>query len=189
MDEQRRYRGRGPKGYRRSDARIREDVCDRLTEAPDVDVAARYFEFYGGAIDVFYGETLPLSDEILAYTLREPFGVTAHIVPWNYPIQISARTIAPALATGNCCVLKPAEEATLTAVRLGALCLEAGLPAGVFNLVSGTGPVVGEALAAAVRAPFEGAHVVNLDGVRASVSEVIGHLRDAVGPDVAARGE
>ena len=112
----------------------------------DVTVAARYFEFYGGTIDAFYGETIPVSDQIFAYTLHEPLGVTGHIVPWNYPIQISARTIAPALATGNCCVLKPAEEATLTAVRLGALCLEAGLPPGVFNVVPGLGEEAGAAL-------------------------------------------
>ena len=113
----------------------------------DVAVAARYFEFYGGTIDAFYGDTIPVSDQIFAYTLHEPLGVTGHIVPWNYPIQISARTVAPALATGNCCVLKPAEEATLTAVRLAALCLEAGLPAGALNVVPGLGEEAGAALA------------------------------------------
>ena len=113
----------------------------------DVDVAARYFEFYGGTIDAFYGRTMPLSEEIFAYTLCEPFGVTGHIVPWNYPIQISARTVAPALATGNCCVLKPAEEASLTALRLGGLCLEAGVPAGALNVVPGIGEEAGAALA------------------------------------------
>jgi len=114
----------------------------------DVAVAARYFEFYGGTIDAFYGETIPVSDQIFAYTLHEPLGVTGHIVPWNYPIQISARTIAPALATGNCCVLKPAEEASLTAARLGALCMEAGLPPGALNVVPGIGEEAGAALAA-----------------------------------------
>ena len=114
----------------------------------DVDVAARYFEFYGGTIDAFYGSTIPLSPELTAYTFHEPFGVTAHIVPWNYPIQISARTVAPALAVGNCCVLKPAEEAPLTAVRLGKLCLEAGLPAGALNVVPGLGEEAGGPLAA-----------------------------------------
>ena len=114
----------------------------------DVAVAARYFEFYGGTIDAFYGDTIPVSDQIFAYTLHEPLGVTGHIVPWNYPIQISARTVAPALAVGNCCVLKPAEEASLTAVRLAALCLEAGLPAGALNVVPGLGEEAGAALAA-----------------------------------------
>ena len=114
----------------------------------DVDVAARYFEFYGGTIDAFYGSTIPLSPELTAYTFHEPFGVTGHIVPWNYPIQISARTVAPALAVGNCCVLKPAEEAPLTAVRLGKLCLEAGLPPGALNVVPGLGEEAGGPLAA-----------------------------------------
>ncbi|MGH2793120.1 MAG: aldehyde dehydrogenase family protein [Actinomycetota bacterium] len=114
----------------------------------DVDVAARYFEFYGGTIDAFYGDTIPLSPELTAYTFHEPFGVTAHIVPWNYPIQISARTIAPALATGNCCVLKPAEEAPLTAIRLAKLSLEAGLPPGALNVVPGFGEEAGAPLAA-----------------------------------------
>ncbi|TMK19284.1 MAG: aldehyde dehydrogenase family protein, partial [Actinobacteria bacterium] len=90
---------------------------------------------------------IPVSDQVFAYTLLEPLGVTGHIVPWNYPIQISSRTVAPALATGNCCVLKPAEEATLTAVRLGALCLEAGLPPGALNVVPGIGEEAGAALA------------------------------------------
>jgi len=112
----------------------------------DVDVAARYFEFYGGTIDAFYGDTIPVSDQIFAYTMHEPLGVTGHIVPWNYPIQISSRTVAPALATGNCCVLKPAEEASLTAARLGALCLEAGLPPGALNVVPGLGEEAGAAL-------------------------------------------
>jgi aldehyde dehydrogenase (NAD+)/betaine-aldehyde dehydrogenase len=103
---------------------------------------------YGGTIESFYGETIPLSSELTAYTFREPFGVTAHIVPWNYPIQISARTVAPALAVGNCCVLKPAEEAPLTAQRLGKLCLEAGLPAGALNVVPGLGEEAGAPLAA-----------------------------------------
>jgi aldehyde dehydrogenase (NAD+) len=113
----------------------------------DVAVAARYFEFYGGTIDAFYGAAIPVSDQIFAYTIHEPLGVTGHIVPWNYPIQISARTIAPALAVGNCCVLKPAEEASLTAARLGALCLEAGLPPGALNIVPGIGEEAGAALA------------------------------------------
>ncbi|MGH2784867.1 MAG: aldehyde dehydrogenase family protein [Actinomycetota bacterium] len=114
----------------------------------DVDVAARYFEFYGGTLDAFYGDTIPISPELTAYTYHEPFGVTGHIVPWNYPIQISARTVAPALAVGNCCVLKPAEEAPLTAIRLAKLCLEAGLPAGAFNVVPGFGDEAGAPLAA-----------------------------------------
>jgi aldehyde dehydrogenase (NAD+) len=113
----------------------------------DVDVAARYFEFYAGTVEALYGRTIPLEGPLFGYTLREPFGVTAHITPWNYPIQIGARTTAPSLAAGNCCVLKPAEAAPLTALRLGELALEAGFPPGVLNVVPGYGEEAGAALA------------------------------------------
>ncbi|QYJ17228.1 NADP/NAD-dependent aldehyde dehydrogenase PuuC [Rubrobacter xylanophilus DSM 9941] len=125
------------------------DTGKPLSQArADAAVAARYFEFYANTIESFYGETIPALSDTLVYTLRDPHGVTAHIIPWNYPIQISCRTVAPALATGNCCVLKPAEEAPLTALRLGELALEAGLPPGVLNVVPGYGEEAGAALAA-----------------------------------------
>jgi aldehyde dehydrogenase (NAD+) len=114
----------------------------------DAATAARYFEFYANAVESLYGETIPALADGFAYTLREPFGVTAHIVPWNYPIQISCRSLAPSLAAGNCCVLKPAEEAPLTAIRVGELALEAGLPPGALNVVPGLGEEAGAALAA-----------------------------------------
>jgi aldehyde dehydrogenase (NAD+)/betaine-aldehyde dehydrogenase len=114
----------------------------------DADVAARYFEFYASAVETLYGESIPIAADLFVYTLREPFGVTAHIIPWNYPLQIGARTVAPALAAGNCCVLKPAEEAPLTAIQLGRLALEAGLPPGALNVVPGFGEDAGAALAA-----------------------------------------
>ena len=114
----------------------------------DADVAIRYFEFYAGAVEVLYGDTIPVSPDLFVYTLREPFGVTGHIIPWNYPLQIGARTVAPALAAGNCCVLKPAEEAPLTAIHLGRIALEAGLPPGALNVVPGYGEEAGAALAA-----------------------------------------
>ena len=114
----------------------------------DADVAARYWEFYGGAVEALQGQTIPAAPDVFIYTLREPFGVTGHIVPWNYPIQISSRTAAPALAAGNCCVLKPAEEAPLTSIRLAELALEAGLPAGALNVVPGFGEEAGAPLAA-----------------------------------------
>jgi len=114
----------------------------------DAEVAARYFEFYAGTVEAMYGDTIPAVADMLVYTLREPYGVTGHIVPWNYPMQIGARTVAPALAAGNCCVLKPAEEAPLTALRIGQLALEAGLPPGVLNVVPGYGEEAGAALAA-----------------------------------------
>lgn len=114
----------------------------------DVDVAARYFEFYAGAAEALYGDTMTTSPEHFSYTLREALGVTGHIVPWNYPLQISARTVAPALAAGNCSVLKPAEEAPLGPIVLARLAREAGLPDGVLNVVPGYGADAGAALAA-----------------------------------------
>lgn len=113
----------------------------------DVEVAARYFEFYAGVADKLMGNTIPLGPGYLDYTLREPIGVSAQIVPWNYPIQIGARGTAPALAAGCCVVLKPSVEAPLTAIRLAQLGIEAGLPAGVFNVVAGRGGEAGERLA------------------------------------------
>lgn len=114
----------------------------------DTEITSRYFDFYASAIETFYGSTIPLDDGTFVYTTWEPHGVTAHIIPWNYPLQILGRSVAPALAMGNCCVLKPAEEAPLTALRVGELALEAGLPAGALNVVTGFGETAGAALAA-----------------------------------------
>ncbi len=114
----------------------------------DATVAARYFEFYAGAADKLHGDTLPFLYDYQVLTLREPFGVTGHIIPWNYPLQMGARTMAAALAAGNALVLKPAEEACLTVLRLGELALEAGVPADVVNIVTGYGEEAGAALAA-----------------------------------------
>ncbi|MFZ4515308.1 MAG: aldehyde dehydrogenase family protein [Acidimicrobiia bacterium] len=125
------------------------DTGKPLTQArADVVVAARYFEYYAGAADKLMGETIPVSDDVFAYTVREPHGVTGHIVPWNYPLQIASRSIAPALAAGNAPVLKPAEETPCTAIELGRLALEAGLPVGVLNVVPGFGETAGAALSA-----------------------------------------
>lgn len=124
------------------------DTGKPLSQArADVDVATRYFEFYGSSIEALFGDTIPAIPGVLAYTTHEPLGVTAHIEPWNYPLQIGARSVAPSLAVGNACVLKPAEEAPLSLARLAALALEAGLPPGVLNVVNGTGPEAGAALA------------------------------------------
>jgi aldehyde dehydrogenase (NAD+) len=109
---------------------------------------ARYMEFYGGAADKVMGETIPYLDGYTVYTLREPHGVTGHIVPWNYPMQIAGRTVGAALAMGNACVLKPAEEACLTSLALAELAREAGFPAGALNVVPGLGEEAGAALAA-----------------------------------------
>jgi len=113
----------------------------------DVQVAARYFEFFAGIADKIMGHTIPLGPGFLDYTVREPIGVSAHIVPWNYPIQIGARGIAPALAAGCTVVLKPSSEAPMTALRLGEIALACGVPPGVVNIVTGTGSVAGVALA------------------------------------------
>ena len=114
----------------------------------DAVALARYLEFYGGAADKVHGETIPFANGYTAFTLREPHGVTAHIVPWNYPMQIIGRSVGAALAMGNACVLKPAEEACLTALAFARIAQAAGLPAGALNLVPGLGEEAGAALSA-----------------------------------------
>jgi aldehyde dehydrogenase (NAD+) len=112
----------------------------------DAVALARYLEFYGGAADKVMGETIPFINGYTALTLREPHGVTAHIVPWNYPMQIIGRSVGAALAMGNACVLKPAEEACLTALAFARIADAAGLPAGALNVVPGLGEEAGAAL-------------------------------------------
>lgn len=125
------------------------DVGKPLKQAhADTIALARYMEFYGGAADKLHGETLPYQQGYTVYTLREPHGVTGHIVPWNYPMQIIGRSVGAALAMGNACVLKPAEEACLTALAFADLASKAGLPDGVLNVVPGAGQSAGAALAA-----------------------------------------
>ena len=109
---------------------------------------ARYLEFYGGAADKVHGQTIPFAAGYTAFTLREPHGVTGHIVPWNYPMQIIGRSVGAALAMGNACVLKPAEEACLSALAFARIAHDAGLPAGALNVVPGLGEEAGAALAA-----------------------------------------
>ncbi|MFT3865081.1 MAG: aldehyde dehydrogenase family protein [Solirubrobacterales bacterium] len=125
------------------------DTGKPLTQArADVAVAVRYFGFYASVVESLEGATIAAAAGRHAYTRREPYGVTGHIIPWNYPLQVACRTAAPSLAAGNCCVVKPAEEASLTALRLGELALQAGFPAGVFNIVPGLGHEAGAALSA-----------------------------------------
>jgi aldehyde dehydrogenase (NAD+) len=125
------------------------DVGKPLGQArADAVALARYMEFYGGAADKVLGETIPYLDGYTVYTLREPHGVTGHIVPWNYPMQIIGRSVGAALAMGNACVLKPAEEACLTALAFAEIAVQAGLPAGALNVVPGLGAEAGAALAA-----------------------------------------
>jgi 4-(gamma-glutamylamino)butanal dehydrogenase len=109
--------------------------------------AAATFRYYAEAIDKLYGEIAPTADNVLALIHREPVGVVAAIVPWNFPLMIGAWKLAPALAAGNTVVLKPAETASLALLRLAELALEAGLPPGVLNVVTGPGAVTGQALA------------------------------------------
>lgn len=113
----------------------------------DIVAAARYFEFYGGAADKVHGETIPFLKGFLVATEREPHGVTAQIIPWNYPAQMFGRSVAAALAMGNACVVKPAEDACLTPLRLAELGAEVGFPDGAVNVVPGLGEEAGAALA------------------------------------------
>lgn len=126
-----------------------EDTGKPLSQAyADVDVCARYFEFYGHVIESYYGQTIPLSEDMHVYTRREPYGVTGHIVAWNYPLQLIGRAAATSLATGNCAVAKPADETPRSTVRLAEIIHSVGFPAGAFNVVTGLGAEAGAALAA-----------------------------------------
>jgi aldehyde dehydrogenase (NAD+) len=109
----------------------------------DITACARYFEFYGGAAEKLHGETIPYAEGFTVFALREPYGVTGHIIPWNYPSQILGRTVGASLAAGNACVVKPAEDACLSVVRIAELALDSGLPPGVFNVVTGFGVEAG----------------------------------------------
>lgn len=110
------------------------------------DVAARRFEYFAGMVDKLEGQAIPVSAGHHVYTVREPLGVTAHIIPWNGPLWEASRSLPPALAAGNAVILKPAQEALLGAVRLGEIAKRAGLPDGLVNVVPGPGSTVGEAL-------------------------------------------
>jgi acyl-CoA reductase-like NAD-dependent aldehyde dehydrogenase len=109
----------------------------------EVGMVASVFHFYAGAVDKHHGETIPVDGGVNA-TFREPLGVCGLIVPWNFPLNIASWKLGPALACGNTVVLKPAELTPLSALRLAELCLEAGLPEGVVNVVAGPGRVVGQ---------------------------------------------
>lgn len=125
------------------------DVGKPMKQArADALALARYLEYYGGAADKVHGQTIPYQAGYTVYTLREPHGVTGHIIPWNYPMQILGRSVGAALAMGNACVLKPAEEACLTALAFAEIAAEAGLPKGALNVVPGRGAEAGAALSA-----------------------------------------
>jgi aldehyde dehydrogenase (NAD+) len=118
------------------------------TARADVAALARYLEYYAGACDKLHGETLPYDPGYMVMTVREPHGVTGHIIPWNYPIQIFGRTVGASLAAGNACVIKPAEDASLSILRLAQLATEVGFPAGAINVVTGFGHEAGAHLTA-----------------------------------------
>ncbi len=112
----------------------------------EIPAAAECFEYYGGWSDKVMGETIPVKGNHLTYTLREPIGVVAAIVPWNFPLLLAAWKVAPALACGNVVILKPASQTPLTALALGELAIEVGFPPGVLNVITGAGSTVGQAL-------------------------------------------
>jgi acyl-CoA reductase-like NAD-dependent aldehyde dehydrogenase len=112
----------------------------------DMAYVSRTFEYFAGLADKIQGETIPVPGARLNYTVREPLGVTVHIAPWNYPLLLACRSVAPALAAGNTVVLKPASLTPLTALKFGEICQEAGLPKGVVNVVNGPGNEMGPAL-------------------------------------------
>jgi aldehyde dehydrogenase (NAD+) len=116
--------------------------------AAEIKVAVATLELFAGTAQHLYGRSHVVNPAVVSYTLREPVGVVGAIIPWNYPLMMAAWKVAPALATGNTMVLKPASATPLTAIRLGELALEAGIPAGVLNVVPGPGSEVGEAIAA-----------------------------------------
>jgi aldehyde dehydrogenase (NAD+) len=112
----------------------------------EIPAAAECFEYYGGWSDKVMGETIPVKGNHLTYTLREPIGVVAAIVPWNFPLLLAAWKVAPALACGNTVILKPASQTPLTALALGEIGLEVGLPPGVLNVLTGPGSSLGQAI-------------------------------------------
>ncbi|MEE8629593.1 MULTISPECIES: aldehyde dehydrogenase family protein [Methylobacterium] len=139
-----------------------EDVGKPITLARnDAQVCARYFEYYGGAADKVHGDTIPFQNGFTVMTVYEPYGVVGVIVPWNYPLQMTGRSVAPALAMGNAVVLKPAEDTSLSALHLAKLAAEAGFPAGSLNVVTGLGEEAGAALAS-----HKGIHHISFTGSR-----------------------
>jgi betaine-aldehyde dehydrogenase len=141
----------------------------------EVGLAANVFEYYAGATNKVGGQTIPAAAPGVLLSFREPVGVCGIIVPWNFPVAITAWKSAPALAMGNTVVLKPAEQTPLTALRLAELALEAGIPRGVFTVITGSGSVIGEAL---VRHPlvrkvaFTGSTEVGMNVMRLAAEDI-----------------
>src|ERR1043166_7779441 len=112
----------------------------------EVPASAECFQYYAGWADKIHGETIPVKGNFLTYTLREPVGVVAAIVPWNFPLLLTAWKVAPALACGNTVIIKPASQTPLTALALAEIAAEIGIPAGVLNVITGPGSTVGQML-------------------------------------------
>ena len=112
----------------------------------DVEATVRYLDYYAGSTERLEGRQIPLGPDVLDYTLREPWGVCAQIIPWNYPLQVTARCAAPALAAGNAVIVKPSELASITPLRFAELAEEAGVPRGLIQVATGDG-AIGAALA------------------------------------------
>ncbi|MGW1346046.1 aldehyde dehydrogenase family protein [Kribbella sp. NPDC002412] len=152
------------------------DVGKPLQQAKaDVEAAARYFEFYAGITDKLGGTTIPLGPGLLDYTVREPIGVSGQIIPFNYPLQNTARGSAPALAAGCTVVLKPSPEAPLTPLEIAAIALDCGLPPGVLNVVPGDGDT-GAALAGHSgidQVTFTGSVATGIKVAQASAANVV----------------
>jgi acyl-CoA reductase-like NAD-dependent aldehyde dehydrogenase len=144
----------------------------RVAQRGDIPFAAKHFRYYAGWAGKLEGSTVPVSiPDKFVYTIREPMGVVGLIIPWNFPLLMCAWKLAPALATGNTAVLKPAEETPLTALRLGELLVEAGLPAGVVNILTGPGVPTGAALtshAAVDKVSFTGSTAVGRKVMKAA---------------------
>ncbi len=119
----------------------------RDSRALDVPRTTLAFRYFGGMADKLEGTTIPVDAGFLNYTLREPLGVVGQVVPWNFPLMFTSWKLGPALAAGNCVVMKPAEITPLSSLRIAELLMEAGLPPGVVNIVPGLGAVAGQYIA------------------------------------------
>jgi len=137
-----------------------------VATAVDVAKTAACYRYFGGWADKIHGKTIPIDGDYLCYTRHEPIGVVGQIIPWNFPMLMMAWKLAPALATGNTILLKPAEQTPLTALRIGELILQAGFPEGVVNLLPGFGPKAGAAIA----------RHMDIDKVAFTGSTAVGHL-------------
>jgi acyl-CoA reductase-like NAD-dependent aldehyde dehydrogenase len=141
----------------------------------EVAAAAMVFDYYAGAMDKFFGDTIPMGDRILDFTLREPVGVAGQIIPWNFPFLAASWKLGPALATGCTAVLKPAANTPLSALFLGDLANDAGLPAGVLNILPGPGPGTGERIASHPqidKVAFTGSTAVGVEVLKLSADRI-----------------